>query len=65
MAIKTPHPSTRTQLARLYGISPETLKKWMDDIPELSFNPRLRVLTPKQVALIYQHLGEPPSVNSD
>lgn len=58
-AIKHP-PSTRTQLAARYKVSVVTFKKWITKIPDLGLEVNDRILTPKQVGLILQHLGEPP-----
>jgi transposase-like protein len=59
MMTKLAKPATRTQLARQYGVSPETMKKWLIQIPDLGLNQATRVLTPKQVETIWLHLGEP------
>ncbi len=59
METKTHKPATRNQLAKRYGVSPETFKKWLIKIPDLSLDIRDRVLTPKQVGIIIEHLGEP------
>lgn len=52
--------ATRSQLAIRYGVCADTFKKWITMIPTLDIRPNQRVLTPKQVTIIYQHLGEPP-----
>lgn len=52
--------STRTQLAVRYNVSVVTFKKWLSKIPDLGLEANDRVLTPKQVGIILQHLGEPP-----
>lgn len=59
MKTKTSKSATRSELADRYGVSMETLKKWIEKIPDLSLSPTDRVLTPKQVATIIAHLGEP------
>lgn len=59
METKTNKPATRNQLAKRYGVSPETFKKWLVKIPDLLLDTRDRVLTPKQVGIIIEHLGEP------
>ncbi|WP_428656003.1 hypothetical protein [Runella sp.] len=59
MKTKTSKSATRSELANRYGVSIETMKKWLEKIPGLSLNPTDRVLTPKQVAAIIEHLGEP------
>lgn len=56
-----PKAMTTARLAALYNISPQTLTRWLqpfaarigDKINES------RVYTPKQVAIIYECLGEP------
>ena len=50
---------TRTELADMYGITYPTLVKWIKDIPGLGLDPRKRILTPKQVGLVIEHLGNP------
>lgn len=60
MKTKTHKPATRSQLAKWYGVSPETFKKWLIKIPELVLDSNDRVFTPKQVGIIIEHLGEPP-----
>jgi len=51
--------ATRSELARRYGVSPETFKKWLAKVPNLELDIKERVLTPKQVGIIIEHLGEP------
>ncbi len=51
--------STKTQLAKQYKVNYNTFIKWLKLIPELGLTPKQRILTPKQVQLIYNHLGEP------
>lgn len=59
METKTYKSATRSQLAKRYGVSPETFKKWLIKIPDLTLDTRDRVFTPKQVGIIVDHLGEP------
>ena len=59
METKKHKPTTRIELAKRYGVSLETLKKWLSKIPELDIQVNARVLTPKQVSVIIEHLGEP------
>lgn len=59
METKTHKPATRTQLAKRYGVSTETFKKWLVKIPNLLLDSNDRVFTPKQVGIIIEHLGEP------
>ncbi|MEO6731920.1 MAG: DUF4248 domain-containing protein [Ferruginibacter sp.] len=51
--------ATKTQLAKHYKVHYNTFIKWLKMIPELELNPTQRILTPKQVQIIYNHLGEP------
>lgn len=57
--MKTYKSATRSQLAKQYGVSLETFKKWLVKIPDLVLEANERVLTPKQVCIIIEHLGEP------
>ncbi len=55
---------TKSQIAAEYHISTRTLKKWLIPIlPRLGITPRqydrLRLFTPRQVQIIYDHLGSP------
>ena len=51
--------ASKTQLAIKYKVSYNTFIKWLRMIPELELNPKKRLLTPKQVQIVYNHLGEP------
>lgn len=43
-----------------YGVSVKTLKKWLHKIPDLKVDGRdTRDYTPKEVGMIYRHLGIP------
>lgn len=57
--MKTHKSATRSQLAKRYSVSPETFKKWLGKVPNLEIDNKERVLTPKQVGIIIEHLGEP------
>ena len=50
---------SKTQLARKYGISYNTFKKWLIAIPEIKIEPAKRLLTPKEIDIIYKHYGIP------
>lgn len=54
-----PQAATKSQLAKQYKVHYNTFIKWIKTIPELKLSPGQRVLTPKQVEIIYFHLGEP------
>lgn len=49
---------TKSELAKLYQVSYNTLISWLKGIPSLNLK-RRRVLTPKEVNLIFDHLGKP------
>jgi hypothetical protein len=59
MSTKSPKPATRTSLAKRYGVSVETLKKWLVKVPHLVVDRSVRVFTPRQVEQIFDHLGKP------
>lgn len=48
-----------TDLAKLYGVSYPTIKKWLSSIPELSAKKSRRVFTPKELEHIFHYLGQP------
>ena len=48
---------TKKQLAIDYGVSYTTFLKWIKNIPELQLDPKQRLLTPKQIDIIYETLG--------
>jgi len=50
---------SKTELARMYNVHYDTFKKWLINVPELDLKPTQRILTPKQVEKIINHLGEP------
>jgi hypothetical protein len=55
------YPSmNRTQIAQKYQVCLPTLNKMLAKIPDFILDKTLRILTPKQVRLIFEHLGEPP-----
>jgi hypothetical protein len=49
---------TKKKLASLYGVSYNTLMKWLKVIPEINL-PKYSSLNPKQIKLIFDYLGEP------
>ncbi len=51
--------SSKTQLAKQYKVHYDTFIKWINKIPTLNLAVGQRVLTPKQVQIVYEHLGEP------
>ncbi|MBL0201319.1 MAG: DUF4248 domain-containing protein [Chitinophagaceae bacterium] len=50
---------TKSELAKLYGVHASTFMNWIKEIPNLNLKPNQKIFTPKQVGLIYEHLGEP------
>jgi hypothetical protein len=53
---------TRTMLARQYGVSYNTLQRWLKKIPNLGITKGQRVLTPKQTAVIFEYIGRPVGI---
>ena len=51
--------TTRTALASLYEVSLVTFNKWLMEIEELKLDPKKRILSPKQVQIIVENLGDP------
>ena len=43
----------------MYNVHYDTFKKWLKNVPDLDLKPTQRILTPKQVEKIFNHLGEP------
>lgn len=52
-------PITKKQLSKKYLVSYNTFNRWLTQIPDLQLHYRQRMLTPKQLELIYKALGEP------
>ena len=48
---------TKSQMAQSYGVHLSTFNKWISLIPDLDLRDGQRVLTPKQVSKIIEHLG--------
>ena len=53
-------PMTRTQIAQKFNVCLKTLNKMLALIPDFSIDRKIRILSPKQVSIIFEHLGEPP-----
>lgn len=51
-------PMNKSMLANAYGVSVQTLNKWLDMVPELEVRKGQRLFTPKQLSLISNHLGK-------
>lgn len=51
--------TTRTAMASLYEVSLVTFNKWLMEIEDLKFDPKKRILSPKQVQIIIDKLGDP------
>lgn len=54
-------PITKKELSKKYLVSYSTFIKWLQSIPELNLSVNQRILTPKQINIIYENIGEPPS----
>ncbi len=50
---------SKSELAALYSVHVNTFHKWIKEIPSLILSKYQRKLTPKQVMIIINHLGEP------
>ena len=60
MKIQKYNSSTRTELALRFKVSLPTFNNWLELIPNLNLIKNKRILTPKQVEMVFSHLGEPP-----
>jgi hypothetical protein len=52
-------PITKKELSKKYFVSYNTFNKWLTQIPELKLHHGQRMLTPKQIEIIYNSIGEP------
>ena len=50
---------SKKEMVALYRVSPPTFRLWIKDIPNLNVTKKQRILTPKQVAIIFENLGLP------
>lgn len=50
---------TKSSLASKFGISRATLAKRLKNIPGLKLKRNAKIITPKQLELIYNELGKP------
>lgn len=53
--------TNKTELAKRFNISYSTLIKWLKQIPELELTKGQRILTPKQIDILYEYYGNPES----
>ncbi|MBK9935262.1 MAG: hypothetical protein IPP61_05015 [Cytophagaceae bacterium] len=51
--------TNRTAMASLYEVSLVTFNKWLMEIEDLKLDPKKRILSPKQVQIIVENLGDP------
>ncbi len=51
---------SKSQLSRRFKVSLPTFNSWLELIPDLNLVKNKRILTPKQVEMVFTHLGEPP-----
>jgi transposase len=49
---------SKKEMTNMYGIHRFTFLKWIKKIPEIEIN-RKRLFTPKEVEIIFNHLGPP------
>ena len=54
-----PKSKSKGELATAYGVGIILMRKWLKSIPDLNVTPQQKMLTPKQVAKVYDFLGEP------
>lgn len=54
-----PVACTLSELAEAYRINSKTLKKWIARYPEIQLIPNQKILTPLQVKMIFEKIGEP------
>lgn len=55
-----PRAMPKKELAQSYGVCVRTLLSWLKPFPEkIIINPRRRILTPAEIKIIYQIIGEP------
>jgi transposase len=52
-----PTTMSKKELCKHYKVSYETFNTWLKRIPELNEEKGQRIFTPKQVRLIFEHLG--------
>ncbi len=52
--------TSRTALAQRYDVCLNTFNKMLAKIPHFKIDKSTRVLTPKEISIIFEHLGEPP-----
>ena len=55
---------TKKILAMKYGVDKATFAKWLKEVPELNLKSN-RILTPKQVEIIYEAFGKPDNNNAN
>ena len=54
-----PVAMTKTALAAMYKVHPDTFTNWIKPIEEKLGDVIGRIYTPKQVSIIIDHLGQP------
>lgn len=59
MKISKNKAMTRTQLSSFYGVCLATFNKMLVKIPNFTFDKSSRILTPKEIDTIIEHLGDP------
>lgn len=51
--------TNRKTLAIEYGVSRSTIRKWINQVPNMNLFSGQRVLTPKQIHLFFEFHGSP------
>lgn len=49
----------KSSIAKYYGVSLKTLNVWLENTPDLYLEKGQRVLTPRQIKILKDHLGDP------
>ena len=57
--IKQMKATNKKTLAQNFGISVTTMAKWLKQVPELNLTKGQRVLSPKQISILFQYFGNP------
>lgn len=50
---------SKSELAALYGVSQTTFRKWTREIKDQLGSKKNQILTPQQVAVVFEFLGLP------
>ena len=55
---------TKQELRLMYGISEDTLRRWLNDIKDEMprYNPNCKILSPLQLKILIENYGEPSNI---